>query len=117
MKMTAPDRIEEDPLQEEQQATFRDSPGSKLPLQNTTPVVVAKKSISIPETIVKEEKVTAAAAVQKEEVKVSKKSKKPKSKTNVEQVIVEESKPIITTIVQAVAEDDWNVVISDKIRK
>ena len=116
MKMTAPDRIEEDPLQEEQQATFRDSPGSKLPLQNTTPVVVAKKSISIPETTVKEEKV-AAAAVQKEEVKVSKKSKKPKSKTNVEQVIVEEPKPIITTIVQAVAEDDWNVVISDKIRK
>ena len=115
MKMTAPDRIEEDPLQEEQQATFRDSPGSKLPLQNTTPVVVAKKSISIPETIVKEEKV--AAAVQKEEVKVSKKSKKPKSKTNVEQVIVEEPKPIITTIVQAVAEDDWNVVVSDKIRK
>lgn len=116
MKMTAPDRIEEDPLQEEQQATFRDSPGSKLPLQNTTPVVVAKKSISIPETTVKEENV-AAAAVQKEEVKVSKKSKKPKSKTNVEQVIVEEPKPIITTIVQAVAEDDWNVVISDKIRK
>ena len=116
MKMTAPDRIEEDPLQEEQQATFRDSPGSKLPLQNTTPVVVAKKSISIPETIVKEEKV-AAAAVQKEEVKVSKKSKKPKSKTNVEQVIVEEPKPIITTIVQAVDEDDWNVVVSDKIRK
>ena len=115
MKMTAPDRIEEDPLQEEQQATFRDSPGSKLPLQNTTPVVVAKKSISIPETIVKEEKI--AAAVQKEEVKVSKKSKKPKSKTNVEQVIVEEPKPIITTIVQAVAEDDWNVVVSDKIRK
>ena len=116
MKMTAPDRIEEDPLQEEQQATFRDSPGSKLPLQNTTPVVVAKKSISIPETTVKEENV-AAAAVQKEEVKVSKKSKKPKSKTNVEQVIFEEPKPIITTIVQAVAEDDWNVVISDKIRK
>lgn len=104
MKMTAPDRIEEDPLQEEQLATARESPNKKQ-------VTPAKK--------VEEVKVAAKAAPAKTEA--SKKKKKTPTAPKVEEpevMVVPELKKIVEVASLVVLEnDEWNVVSGNKYKK
>lgn len=105
MKMTAPDRIEEDPLQEEQLATGRDSP--------------VKPSASQ----VLEDSKTADATPITKKTPSQEASNKQKKKHQKKQVPKEEVKEEVPVVVVKVAkevknedEDEWNVVTDKKFK-
>ena len=110
MKMTAPDRIEEDPLQEEQQAiTNREN------LQKSQVAEEAKVSPKKTEEVIKVLSSDAGKSEGKNKKKTNTKGKdsQPSKKEEVKE-IVEVEQPSATVENSPSADDGWNVVNSRK---